>query len=504
MVAPTETPAEEGTTASPPRRRRGTRQRVWLGWGVVFALLAVAFGGAILFAGWELSSIDRHDLTLAEVGADQPQNYLVVGSDSRQDIAAGDPDASAFLGNEDPDTFGQRADTIMVVRVDPILHEVHVLSLQRDLWIPIAGTGESQRINTAYASEDGRQRLIDTINEDFGIPINHYVEVDFRGFEGIVDSLDGIPLTFDRPVRDKHSGLYVDTAGCRVLDGAQALAFARSRHLEYLTDDGRWKPDPSADLGRISRQQVFMRAVLERAAGESIDVGDFGDGLGLLTTVSDYVGLDSQLDADLMGALVREFEGFNGDNLYTYTLPVTPFTTDGGAAVLEYEELPSQDILNVFRGLPPGTIDPGLVSVTVWNGSGTAGQAAAAQTGLEAAGFEVPEIDDAPAQVGVTTVRYAPGMWSAANLVARHLDSGAVLAEDSSLDDDEVVLVTGPDFGSVLVEAAEVAPVPSMPSSTEGGGASSDPVEVESAEAEPTTSTTAPGILAVEVAEGAC
>jgi len=139
--------------------------------------------------------------------------------------------------------------------------------------------------------------------------------------------------------------------------------------------------------------------------------------------------------------------------------------------VLEWQELLSQDILNVFRGQPSGTVDPSLVSVTVWNGSGTPGQAGDAKLGLERTGFEVPEIDDAPDTVDATVVRYAPGMESVATLVARYLERGATVEEDDSLDAQEVVLVTGPEFGEVLAEPLdEVATPPSTADATSSGG----------------------------------
>ena len=97
----------------------------------------------------------------------------------------------------------------MIMRVDPTNDSVNLLSLPRDLWVPIADTGESQRINTAYSADDGPQRLIDTIQQDFGIPINHYLEVDFAGFKGVVDAIGGVPMYFDSPMRDDNSGLNI-------------------------------------------------------------------------------------------------------------------------------------------------------------------------------------------------------------------------------------------------------------------------------------------------------
>ena len=112
--------------------------------------------------------------------------------------------------------------------------------------------------------EGGQQRLIDTIESVLDLEVHHYAEVNFVGFQDIVNALDGVPIWFDTPMRDEGSGLKVETAGCHVLDGSQALAFARSRTLQYQVD-GVWRSDLSADLGRMSRQQHFLRRVVDRA-----------------------------------------------------------------------------------------------------------------------------------------------------------------------------------------------------------------------------------------------
>ena len=114
----------------------------------------------------------------------------------------------------------------------------------RDLWIPMADTGQNDRINAAYGR--GRQVLVDTIRKDFGIEINNYIEVDFGGFKGLVDAIGGVPMYFSTPMRDTHTGLDIPEAGCVNLDPQQALDFARSRYLEYQDSRGRWQTDPSA------------------------------------------------------------------------------------------------------------------------------------------------------------------------------------------------------------------------------------------------------------------
>ena len=93
---------------------------------------------------------------------------LVGALDAEQAPSLG-TDATAFLGEE---PGGRRSDTIMVARVDAQNRTVDLVSFPRDLWVPIAGTGSSERINTAYGASDGPQRLIDTIRQDFDIEIN--------------------------------------------------------------------------------------------------------------------------------------------------------------------------------------------------------------------------------------------------------------------------------------------------------------------------------------------
>ena len=127
------------------------------------------------------------------------------------------------------------------------------------------------KINAAFA--DGPDALIKTIENTFGIPISHYIVIDFFGVQDAVNALGGISMDFPYPVRDQdcstgvcnnNSGLNIPTAGCQVLDGAQALALSRSRYFQYY-DDGEWQSDPTSDIGRIERQNLIISAALDKA-----------------------------------------------------------------------------------------------------------------------------------------------------------------------------------------------------------------------------------------------
>jgi LCP family protein required for cell wall assembly len=255
----------------------------------------------------------------------------------------------------------------MLLHVDPDETTAALLSLPRDLWVPIAGQDRSQRINTAI-NEGGPQLLIDTIAETFDLDVHHYVEVDFAGFYDLVDAIDGVPVYFAEPARDPDSLLDVPEAGCVTLDAAQALAYARSRHYEFYRD-GRWHTDGSGDLGRITRQQDFIRRALHRAVSrgarnpavlkELIDVA-----VGTVT-------IDDELTPGDLLALGSRFRSFNPDTLVTYSLPVDDVVIRG-AAVLRVRESEAEAVLAVFRGSPVGgAVAPGEGSTTSTTGGGT-------------------------------------------------------------------------------------------------------------------------------------
>jgi LCP family protein required for cell wall assembly len=94
--------------------------------------------------------------------------------------------------------------------------------------VEIPDTGGRGMINSAYSMENGEQVLIDTLSLNFGIPIHHYVEIDFNGFQQLVDTIGGVSLWIPNAVRDEHSGLFIQDRGCVTLQGEQALQFAGS------------------------------------------------------------------------------------------------------------------------------------------------------------------------------------------------------------------------------------------------------------------------------------
>src|SRR4029453_1611119 len=227
------------------------------------------------------------------------------------------------------------------------------------------------------------------IEQNFGIPIHHYVLVDFDGFRAIVDALGGIDVRFPYPSRDLKSGLNVPEAGCHRLSGGRApalapppsrdpksglsaagagcprlsggraLALARSRYFAYQVD-GVWRSDPWADLGRIRRQQAFLQALTKAALDKGLTNPVRAN--AFVGSLVHEVTKDSALrvgDAIRTGAA---FRSFSPSKLATYTLPVTVATDHPLGDVLLLKQPDAQTMVDRFLGRaappPPGAPQP--------------------------------------------------------------------------------------------------------------------------------------------------
>ena len=278
------------------------------------------------------------------------KNFLITGADNGACVDPSSPFFGAF-GTEGEDRVGERSDTIMVLRVDPAASRVAVLSFPRDLYVTIAGAGNRARINSAYR-RDEPQRLIDTIYENFGVGIDHFIQVDFCTFKTLVDAVGGVSVPFEYPADDEGSGLDVTAPGCFTFDGDHALAYVRSRHYEYEDPpgSGNWESDPSSDLGRISRQQDFLRRTLSSILTKGLL--DPGVARGLIETAT---GGEVVTDPGLSLAKLMEFAGVMR-NVQPGSIPTYQIEAAGrevnGASVLEpqIDGDNMQAVLAMFRG----------------------------------------------------------------------------------------------------------------------------------------------------------
>jgi polyisoprenyl-teichoic acid--peptidoglycan teichoic acid transferase len=317
--------------------------------GVLTVVVGVSGGAGVYFAAdRQTNSVQRiagpqadalADVLSANVGP--AENYLIVGSDSR---ANGDPD-----GNNDTSAGCDCSDTMMILRRDPE-HGASILSLPRDLWVPIAGrNGAKAKLNSAFA--DGPDVLARTITDNFGIPINHYLEIDLAGFIKLVDEIGGVEVCFDYASRDSGSGLDVQP-GCQNLQGPMALAYARSRHLEEWRPDENgdynWVPDNKNDLGRIERQQHFIRLAADKLLAEvtsnPLRLGD------LLDAATNVITFDDSIDVLEAG---RALASAAADGLQTFSVPVERYQDEGQDALLLVDGPETDAVLDYFRGTGP-------------------------------------------------------------------------------------------------------------------------------------------------------
>lgn len=277
----------------------------------------------------------------------EAKNFLITGADNNACIDPDSPYASAF---GDRSTGGERSDTIMIMRVDPATKQAAVLSFPRDLWVQIAGRGK-QRINTAYV-KDEPQRLIDTIYQNFGVGIDHFIQVDFCAFKTIVDGLGGVSVPFEYPARDSNTGLDVPTTGCFTFDGDHALAYVRSRKYQYLDTDGKWKADPAGDLGRVSRQQDFLRRVISQAIDRGVT--DPAVARSLIKAAQDYVVVDYELTINRMLQFVGILRGFEPGGIAAYQIEAENAVVSNNAVLIpRIKGENMQTVLKIFTGELP-------------------------------------------------------------------------------------------------------------------------------------------------------
>jgi len=268
-----------------------------------------------------------------------------------------------------------------------------------------------------------------------------------------------VPLFFEAAVRDRHSGLFQPNLGCVTLTGEQALPFVRARHLQYMTPEGEWESDPTGDLGRITRQQIFMREAAARVVAEADNPLRLRE---LIDIGTDSVGVDGEMSVGDMLDLGDRFRDFDPNQLQTFPLPVVE---NGDGATVSIDESAAEPVLALFRGgepAPPAEVAPSAVQVTVLNGTGVSGQAAEVSAALGVVGFEVLGTGDAeqPVPWPETTILYGAGDGPAAQRLARHVSGGATYRLDETLEAGTVALVTGSDFTSVTEEAAAVEDTP--------------------------------------------
>jgi LCP family protein required for cell wall assembly len=474
------------------RRRRRIKRTIIIVATVLFVLLASLFG-YLWFLNSEIHRVKVKGLgTSPTAGAiKDTENILLVGSTDRCALKQQNP---AF-GLCSQGVTGINSDVVMILHLDPNTHRLSILSIPRDTFVPNARTTGANKIDTALYQ--GPSQLVSAIQSDFGIPINHYVELNFDTFAGVVDALGGIRMYFPMPLYDGLASLDVPTAGCQTLNGFQALAVVRARHLQYKppgvtsTDPHTWPQDPESDLSRIRRDHEFIRvlasAVAKRGLGNPFTDRD------LVATVAPNLQVDSSMSVSDMVSLVLRYHTIDPMSAPQLTIPVTVNNglsyvyqgTDYGS--VEFPSQPAdQQVIDQFLGEKPFTDSmtgkalpvPASINVAVLSGIGEPRQAATAAAQLQTLGFHASTTGTGTYQgsVSETVVTYAgPANEAAAQTVAHNLSGAVVLAQGPTPPGSEVSVTTGSNF------TVNPPPAPSPP-----------PAAGPSTSAAPTTTTTTP------------
>jgi LCP family protein required for cell wall assembly len=508
------------------RKGRGGARRLLIGVNVVVALAIVVGGLTIGYTEYRLHQIKHvHIKDVVAAGrtkqshvakgqpasAGPPETFLIVGSDTRAGL---DQSGDSAYGSASK-VGGARSDTIILARLVPATKQIALLSIPRDTYLDIPGLG-MQKINAALGVSPNL--LVHVIESQYGIDINHYVDVDFDSFKDIADALGGVEVYFPTKVRDVNAGLYIDAPGCVNLTGNLALAFVRSREYTW-DDDGVWVQEGESDLARIQRQQIFIRLLAAKAQSEGL-----GNPLtlnGIISGLTKNLTVDDTLsDRDLI-TLASTFRHVDAADITGLTMPSyasTVPTSEGPEDVLVPEKAQDQAMVAQFLafGLTPAaapsttttvassapgrsttstghrattttssTVPASSVEVTVENGSGLPGQAGATASGLTTAGFDVVGTETA-SSFGRTAsvVEYGAGEQAAAATVAAHLE-GRVITEEVAGLGPGVVLYTGSLLAGVRTTATGAT-------SGSSSGSTSAPVPATTAPATTAPATTAP------------
>jgi LCP family protein required for cell wall assembly len=506
---PRRRPATRGTGPAHAAPRRRSRRRLWWAAGSLVTVLVV-LAGAVVGYGWYLNDqihrIDLKNLTSAPVkGADAgTENILMIGSTSRCALKVQNP----AYGLCSQGVTGVNSDVVMILHLNPATNRLSILSIPRDLFAPNARSEGANKIDAALY--EGPDQLIKAIEEDLGIPIQHFVELNFDSFINVVNALGGIKMYFPEPVYDAYSGLNIQTTGCLGLNGTQALQVVRARHLQYkgtgvtTRDPSYWPQENESDLARIRRDHEFLRvlanAVKQKGLGDPITDNQLVSGVvGQLT-------VDSGLSATDMISLTLGFHGVDVNKAPQLTLPVQVdqfggYVYKGGSyGNIEFPAEPQDHAaVDQFLGLTStnedtysgGTLpSPAKVTVSVLNGSGATNQATDTAQSLAALGFHIGSIGDSPpvGREAETVVYYSsksPAALAAAQTVANALSGAVIMARDPSQvkPGSQVTVVTGTDFS--------VNPPPAATPATGGTGAGAGATTTTSGGASTSTSSNA-------------
>ncbi len=303
----------------------------WLGLGVVSGNIA----RISVFSGLE----DRPEKTSKAL------NYLLVGSDTREGLTKAE--LKALRVGSTATAAGGRSDTMLLVHISKDRDKAYLVSFPRDSLVTIPAhlstNGKTQiparenKLNAAF-SFGGAPLLIETIESETNLKIDHYIEISFAGFAGIVNALGGIEVCTKVDIDDPKSHLVL-SAGTHTLDGIEALKYVRTRDF-----DGR------GDIGRMQRQQQFMSSVLNKATSTGVLLNPIKI-VNFMNAAISTVKMDENLSKEDLLNLAKQMRGLSSGNVRTLTVPLSAANgrAAGVGSVVIWDEALSADLWTRIR-----------------------------------------------------------------------------------------------------------------------------------------------------------
>jgi LCP family protein required for cell wall assembly len=371
------------------------------------------------------------------------QNYLLVGSDSRTGAnGAGTQGVGAAV------VVGQRSDTVILAHLyGGGSDQVQLISFPRDSYVlipayPDPKTGvlrpaHRDKLNAAFA-DGGPKLLINTITQLTGLPIGHFLQIDFTGFKGMVNALGGVDVCLSRAAKEHNSQIDL-SAGYHHINGDVALSFVRQRYGL-----------PNGDIDRIKRQQYFLASLVREVLSAGTLLNPFRL-TGFLNVATSSLQVDENLSVNDLKNLAFRLRGFSAGGVLFSTVNIADIggrvhgadvvlLDDAKNAVLfdqlRQDHAPGAPTATPANAAPPAApliVAPAAIRVQVYNGSGIPGRGRSAAAALAAVGFSISGV---PASRGTgnthTTISYGPAKADSARTLAAALP-GSVLTPDASL-----------------------------------------------------------------------
>ncbi|MDT7539197.1 MAG: hypothetical protein QOI82_2782 [Actinomycetota bacterium] len=456
------------------RPRRTARVLSWIAVVTSISILAVAGFGWVLINHYEgnitrIKDVFGNRADAPKAAPNHAQNFLIVGSDSRGDLKAGE----GVQGTGSTFVTGQRSDTVILAHLyGGSSNKVQLVSFPRDSVVEIPDYTDAKgkvhpaqhnRINYAF-NEGGPQLLVRTVQSLTGVRIDHYLQVDFNGFQSMVDKLGGVDVCLSRPAKDHFSGINL-SAGKHHINGTVALSFVRQRHGL-----------PNGDIDRIKRQQQFIGAMIRKVLSAGTLANPFKLN-GFLNVATSSLQADEGLNFSTLRTLALRMRNVGAGNIIFTTIPLSnsnAYVRGLGSVVLVDDQKANELFDGIRRDIPPGTpapkastaagapliVKPGSIRVHVYNGSSVNGLARKADSDLTSVGFQTvgtPESRGTGATA--TVIRYGPSKTDSARTVAAAIpgatleaapDLGNVIevVVGSSYNGAKLVKVTGTPAGS--------------------------------------------------------